>query len=76
MNSEHFAPAGAGKVTYQGSLRSDSKRVLDVTGRVLYTNYLSGDQSRISLNHYAAGTYLLRLVKNDKNVKTQKIVIY
>ena len=55
---------------------SGQLELLDVTGRVLYTNYLSGDQSRVSLNEYAAGTYLLRLVEGKQNVKVQKIVIY
>ena len=55
---------------------SGQLELLDVTGRVLYSDYLSGDQSRVSLNNYAAGTYMLRLVNTNKNVKAQKIVIY
>ena len=55
---------------------SGQLELLDVTGRVLYTNYLSGDRSHVNLKDVAAGTYLLRLVEGKQNVKVQKIVIY
>ena len=50
--------------------------LIDVTGRVLYSNNVSGEQSRVSFKDYAAGTYMLRLIKSRKNVKSQKIVLY
>ena len=50
--------------------------LIDITGRVLNSQYLSGKQSLVHYDNYAAGTYLLRLVKNNKDIKTQKIVIY
>ena len=50
--------------------------LIDVTGRVLYSNTVSGEQSRVSFNDYAAGTYMLRLIKGRKDIKAQKIVLY
>ena len=49
--------------------------LVDVTGRILYTNNLSGDQSRVDLSHYAKGIYLLRLWEGNR-FRVQKIVIY
>ena len=70
---EHFAYYnGFGWVVEgQGQLE-----LIDVTGRVLSSQYLSGKQSLVHYDNYAAGTYLLRLVKNNKDIKTQKIVMY
>ena len=48
--------------------------VIDVTGRVLKSMRVSGDQTRIHLEGYAAGVYMLRMSGNN-NVKTQKIVV-
>ena len=48
--------------------------VVDVMGRVLFTERLTNDQNRVSLNGYAKGVYLMR-VSDNKNVKVQKIVV-
>ena len=48
-------------------------QVVDVTGRVLTSSRVSG-QTRIHLNGYAAGVYMLRMSGNN-TVKTQKIVV-
>ncbi len=50
--------------------------LIDMTGRVLNSQSIIGKQTTVYYNNYAAGTYLLRLVKNNKDIKTQKIVIY
>ena len=50
--------------------------LIDVTGRVLYSNNVSGEQTSVNFNDYAAGTYLLRLIKNRKDIKAQKILLY
>ena len=55
-------------VTGNGELQ-----VVDVTGRVLTSSRVSG-QTRIHLNGYAAGVYMLRMSGNN-TVKTQKIVV-
>ena len=55
-------------VTGNGELQ-----VVDVTGRVLTSSRASG-QTRIHLNGYAAGVYMLRMSGNN-TVKTQKIVV-
>ena len=48
--------------------------VVDVLGRVIYSERLYNDQNRVSLNNVAKGVYLLRVAGN-KNVKVQKIVV-
>ena len=50
--------------------------LIDMTGRVLSSQLVSGQQTTVHYEQYAAGTYLLRLVKNNKDIKTQKIVLY
>jgi hypothetical protein len=48
--------------------------VIDVTGRVLRTERVSGEQTRLHLDGVAAGVYMMRLTDGNK-AKTQKIVI-
>ena len=48
--------------------------IVDVTGRVLHAIRLADEQTRISLNCYPKGVYLLRL-SHSQNVKLQKIVL-
>ena len=48
--------------------------VIDVTGRVLLSRRVSGEQTRVNLHDVAAGVYMLRLTDGNK-AKTQKIVI-
>ena len=50
--------------------------LFDVTGRILYSNTLNGAHNRVTFDRVAAGTYMLRLAKDSKHVKTQKIIIY
>ena len=50
--------------------------LIDVTGRILHTYSMNSRHNHVSFDHVAAGTYLLRLVKDRNNVKAQKIVIY
>ena len=45
-------------------------QLVDVTGRILYREYLAGDMNRIHLDNIKAGVYVLQL-----GDKTQKIVI-
>ncbi len=49
--------------------------LIDMTGRVLSSQLVSGQQTTVHYEQYAAGTYLLKLVKNGRETKTQKIVI-
>ena len=49
--------------------------VIDVTGRILYTEDLHNEQNHVNLNRYAKGVYLLRLWSNDK-ARIQKIVLH
>ncbi|MBR6879126.1 MAG: T9SS type A sorting domain-containing protein [Bacteroidales bacterium] len=49
-------------------------QVIDMTGRVLQAQQLSGNQSRVHINNVAAGVYVLQLNNGTKNM-TQKIVI-
>jgi len=48
--------------------------VVDMLGRTLRSERLTGDQNRVSLDGVAAGVYLMR-VTNGKAVKVQKIVV-
>ena len=48
--------------------------VIDMTGRVLQSRRVSGEQTRLHLDNVAAGVYMMRLSEGNKS-KTQKIVI-
>ena len=48
--------------------------VVDMLGRTLLSERLTGDQNRVSLDGVAQGVYLMR-VTNGKAVKVQKIVV-
>ena len=50
-------------------------QLIDVMGRVLYSEYLPGETSRVQLGDFAKGVYMLRLVSNNKVIETQKIII-
>ena len=49
--------------------------LVDMLGRVLYTDNLFGDQTLVHFDGVAAGMYMLRLVDGDKLKAVQKIVI-
>ena len=48
--------------------------VVDMTGRMVYSERLTNDQNRVNLNGVAAGVYLMR-VTESKDVKVQRIVV-
>jgi hypothetical protein len=48
--------------------------VIDVTGRVLRTERVSGEQTRLHLDGVAAGVYMMRLSEGNRAM-TQKIVV-
>ena len=56
-------------VTGQGQLE-----VIDVTGRVLQSRRVSGEQTRLHLDNVAAGVYMMRLTEGNR-AKVQKIVV-
>lgn len=49
-------------------------QVIDVTGRVLQTAFVSGEQTRLHLDGVAAGVYVMRLTNGTQSV-SQKIVV-
>jgi hypothetical protein len=49
-------------------------QLVDLTGRVLQAEQLSGERNRVHFDGYAAGVYVLRLSANNKAMN-QKIVI-
>jgi hypothetical protein len=57
-------------VTGEGSLE-----LIDLQGRILWQERVSGGQSRVSIPDVAKSLYLLRLVNSSEGTKVQKIVI-
>ncbi len=49
--------------------------VVDVQGRTLFAERLTGERNRVSLGNVAPGVYLMRLVSDGKNTMVQKIVV-
>jgi hypothetical protein len=64
--------SGSGSLVVNGTGRLE---VIDVTGRILYTEDLYNDQNHVNLSRYAKGVYTLRLWNSDK-ARIQKIVMY
>ncbi len=51
----------AGKVTLSGNFETNSLlQVTDISGKIVWQQYIRGNQVRIDLPHFAAGLYLLR----------------
>lgn len=57
-------------VTGEGSLE-----LIDLQGRILWQERVSGGQSRVNIPDVAKSLYLLRLVNSSEGTKVQKIVI-
>ena len=71
VEGESFAFISNGELIVTGN---GELSLIDFNGRVLATERIAGEQSRISLPSVADGIYLLRLT-NGKETKVQKIVI-
>jgi hypothetical protein len=50
-------------------------QLIDVNGRILYSNYLPGECSTVNFDNFSAGVYTLRLVDGKNTLRMQKIVI-
>jgi hypothetical protein len=50
-------------------------QIIDVMGRVVYSNDVTSDNNRIDASKFNTAAYIIRLI-NDNGVKTQKIVVY
>ena len=50
-------------------------QIIDVMGRVVYSNDVTSDNNRINTSKFNTAAYIIRLI-NDNGVKTQKIVVY
>ena len=70
-DSDNFAFFDGSEWVVNGKGQLD---VVDMTGRVLFTEQLNNDQNRVNLNGFAQGVYLMRVIDN-KVVRTQKIIV-
>ena len=50
-------------------------QIIDVMGRIVYSNDVRSDNNRINVSGFTNAAYLIRLV-NENGVKVQKVVIY
>ena len=50
-------------------------QIIDVMGRIVYSNDIVNDNHRINISSFKNATYIVRVV-NTNEVKTQKIVIW
>ena len=70
-DSDNFAFFDGSEWVVNGKGQLD---VVDMTGRVLFTEQLNNEQNRVNLNGFAQGAYLMRVIDN-KVVRTQKIIV-
>ena len=50
-------------------------QIIDVVGRVVYNNVVLNESERINISGFTTGTYIVRVI-GDKDVMTQKVVVY
>ena len=50
-------------------------QIIDVVGRVVYNNVVLNESERINISGFTTGTYIVRVI-SDKDVMTQKVVVY
>ena len=50
-------------------------QIIDVMGRVVYSNDVTSDNNRIDVSDYSNGAYVVRVI-NEKGIKVEKVVIY
>ena len=70
-NGENFAFFNGEQLIVNGS---GDLQLIDVNGRIIMTEHLSGEQSSVSLPNVAAGVYVLRMTGNSES-RVQKIVV-
>ena len=49
-------------------------QIIDVMGRMVYSNDVEGDNNRIDVSNFRNGAYVVRLI-NEEGVKVQKIIL-
>ncbi len=49
-------------------------QLYDMTGKLLQSEKINGNQTRISMSNLASATYFVRIVQRNKEVKTFKII--
>lgn len=50
-------------------------QIIDIVGRVVYNNVVLNESERINISGFTTGTYIVRVI-SDKDVMTQKVVVY
>lgn len=56
---------------------SDEKmeyQLIDLNGKIIINNSISSSKTQIDLNNYSKGTYLIKIIKELKEIKTFKII--
>ncbi len=71
-NSSHFAYVSGEDliISVEGAVQ-----IIDVMGRIIYSNDVTSDNSRIDVSGFDNAAYIVRVV-NEEGVKVQKVVIY
>jgi hypothetical protein len=58
------------------SIQSMSYQLYDISGKLLQTKKLEGNQTRIVMSNLVSATYFLKVTDGNKEVKTFKIIKY
>ena len=61
-------------VTLDSESQDHTFRIYDLNGRLLQGGRLTGNDTQISVNHYASGTYILQVEDSQHHIQTKKIV--
>ena len=64
-----------GLVTFTSNFKLNNKiEILNITGQIVHSVNISGQNKEIDLNHLEKGLYFIRIV-NDENVKLVKLIL-
>jgi hypothetical protein len=62
-------------ITFSEEQRNTSLKVMDVTGRLVNSEQLTGNSVKLDMSSYAKGIYFVRIEDEKKNVVMRKIVL-
>ena len=51
-----------------------SYQLIDINGKVLESNQVVANSTTIKMEHYATATYFLKVIRNNKEIKTFKLI--
>ena len=65
----------SGKLIVENSPENGIFELYDIVGRKVYSSILNGNATQLDLSSFNNGTYLYKIIQNDKVVKEDKLIL-